>query len=601
MVLYYDRYKATLLQQIDQLPRRMDLGRFALVDTASDLSDLSNSEVAKLGDYVVRETLFAETNQNVWRLLRTIADSYGHTPEATQPIIQEFNIELTPFERLLNDLLCHLRAIVADPHSSLNKEVMKVNVGRAKRLSTRSYQYLAHHSEDWEKMSVLSPKPRRILHEELIVDFAVYENILLKAFLHLAITYLSQRVKETADITKFFLTIFDEAQFGKTIWGEKVDRREALVGRAMKKNESKVSGETNRLLSDLKEKLVKLANAPLFADFPKRMVDSVVYHDSNVLNAHKHYKYLKVLWLEQMKQGARCEEDPQELHQKVMGDMRVYVSSLFYYTLGVLGYVCHAVSDSAIEASHESLPPISLRVDEYGVLLISTPRARIRVVSLGGIYDAQETEAILPPDTICFCYGDYQHCDAHSEHIYYVNPIDPNSIEYSGQVLRGLILCEYLEAVSATHDFKSELRDFLPDDAWGIKFDRKAFCYTFNAEGPDAIDVERVLGVLQEHPNFKKRNRYDQAHLKDAMQALLNDIEQQQRLLCGLLVCPKCGMRRSFHTQRSLRHWTCTRCEFVCNLSPGGERHALHHREMEGKYASITSEGWGMDLVNLPV
>lgn len=84
---------------------------------------------------------------------------------------------------------------------------MKVNIGRAKRISTRSYQHLAHHSEDWEKMSILSPKPVKILHEELIIDFTVYENLLLKVFLHEAIKHLNKRIKETADIS-FFLSIF---------------------------------------------------------------------------------------------------------------------------------------------------------------------------------------------------------------------------------------------------------------------------------------------------------------------------------------------------------------------------------------------------------
>ena len=330
-MIYYDRYTGGSLQSVSRLPSRMDLGRFATVDEALGICDLRNAEVAKQGDYVVRETLFAETNQNIWDLLRTIALSYERNPGATQPIIQEFNTEVTPFERLLNDLLCHLRAIVASPHSSLNKNVMKVNIGRAKRLSTRSYQYIAHHSEDWEKLSVLSPKPRRILHEELIVDFAVYENILLKAFLQEAIMYLGRRVKETADLTKFFLTIFDEDQYGDRVWGEKIDRREALVGRAMKTDESKASSETHRLLVDLKTELIKLANAPLFEEFSKRIVDSVVFHDSNVLNSHKHYKYLKVLWLEQKKLRVTHEgENPILAHQKIKDNMRVYVTSLLY-------------------------------------------------------------------------------------------------------------------------------------------------------------------------------------------------------------------------------------------------------------------------------
>lgn len=597
-MIYYDRYTGGSLQSVSRLPSRMDLGRFATVDEALGICDLRNAEVAKQGDYVVRETLFAETNQNIWDLLRTIALSYERNPGATQPIIQEFNTEVTPFERLLNDLLCHLRAIVASPHSSLNKNVMKVNIGRAKRLSTRSYQYIAHHSEDWEKLSVLSPKPRRILHEELIVDFAVYENILLKAFLQEAIIYLGRRVKETADLTKFFLTIFDEDQYGDRVWGEKIDRREALVGRAMKTDESKASSETHRLLVDLKTELIKLANAPLFEGFSKRIVDSVVFHDSNVLNSHKHYKYLKVLWLEQKKLRVTYEgENPILAHQKIMDNMRVYVTSLFYYALCVLGYKCQFTSSRGLEANHESLVPIKIEVDKYGVLIISTQRACFRVVSLGGIYDRMETESMLRKDTVCFCYGDYQQGDDSGRSIYYVNPIDPDSIECSGQVIRRLILREYHEALSETYEFKHVLRDFLPSiGCERLELNLKDFRYGFGSEMPDAIDAKSVVVRLRERPNFQKRNRYEQSSLIEDMEALIADVEKKREELGRLLVCPKCGARRSLKSLRYLRHWTCSSCEFVCDIT-GGEEQALHHNEIRGKYAQISPEGWGMDLI----
>ena len=201
---FYDRYVG---QTTANLPIHMDLGRFAVIE-GGVIRDLTNVDVVKLGDFVVRESIFEETNQNVHDLLNTIAASYKKDISDVNPIIQKFNIEIKEFEELLNKEKSHLRGIVANPHTLLDKNTMKVNIGRAKRISTRSYQYLAHHSEDWEKMSLLSPKPRKILHEELIIDYTVYENILFKVFLHEAIKHLNKRIKETADISKFFISIF---------------------------------------------------------------------------------------------------------------------------------------------------------------------------------------------------------------------------------------------------------------------------------------------------------------------------------------------------------------------------------------------------------
>ena len=127
------------------LPSRMDLGRFAVIDNGN-IRDLTNTDVIKLGDYVVRESLFEETNQNVHDLLHTIAAAYNYSFLDVTPIIQKFNIEIKEFEKVLNEHKSHLRAIVSNPHSLLDKNTMKVNIGRAKRISTRSYQHLAHHS-----------------------------------------------------------------------------------------------------------------------------------------------------------------------------------------------------------------------------------------------------------------------------------------------------------------------------------------------------------------------------------------------------------------------------------------------------------------------
>ena len=70
---YYDRYTG---QMTTNLPSRMDLGRFAVIDNGN-IRDLTNTDVIKLGDYVVRESLFEETNQNVHDLLHTIAAAYN--------------------------------------------------------------------------------------------------------------------------------------------------------------------------------------------------------------------------------------------------------------------------------------------------------------------------------------------------------------------------------------------------------------------------------------------------------------------------------------------------------------------------------------------
>ena len=133
-MVFYDRY---LGQMTVNLPTHMDLGRFAVIGDGI-IRDLTNVDVVKLGDFVIRESIFEETNQNVHDLLNTIAASYKNDISGVNPIIQKFNIEIKDFEELLDKEKSHLRGIVANPHTLLDKNTMKVNIGRAKRISTRS-------------------------------------------------------------------------------------------------------------------------------------------------------------------------------------------------------------------------------------------------------------------------------------------------------------------------------------------------------------------------------------------------------------------------------------------------------------------------------
>lgn len=572
------------------LPSRTDLGRFAVIDNGA-IRDLTNTDTIKLGDYIVRESLFDENNQNIHDLLNTIADSYSNNLTAINPIIQRFNIEIKEFEKLLNDQKAHLRAIVANPHSLLDKNTMKVNIGRAKRISTRSYQHLAHHSEDWEKMSILSPKPKKILHEELIIDLAVYENVLLKAFLHEAIKHLNKRIKETADITKFFLSIFDPKEF-ENVWANKIDRSSALVGRAAKSDKSKDSGTTNRALSTLKAELVKLEHAPLFEDFPKRAIESIVYHDTNVLNSHKHYKYLKILWLELKKLKETSEDkDPIIVHQDIMNNMRTYVETLFVYTLLQMKYNIAGNTGNFI-ATHITRPTIELSLDKYGVLHVSTKNNKIDIITLGGVYDLERTMN-LPKNKVCFCFNDYQKTKDNAEGVYFVNPIDTYSIECSGIVIRKLIMQEYSTFVGMKVDFKHSLKDFVEAiTSKEIVFDKQTFTYSFTNMLPLEIGEVQVLAYLRENYAFKQRNKREQDSLLYDMSGLIKDINCKSQKIKSALVCPKCG--KHYHC-KDIKYLECE-CGFICDIST--ERARFFYKHKDESYSNISNRDWGMDLID---
>ena len=377
----------------------------------------------------------------------------------------------------------------------------------------------------------------------------------------------------------------------KTIWAEKIDRRSALIGRAIKSDKTKDTGATNRTLVSLKSELVKLEHSPLFEEFPKHTKGSVAYHDTNVLNAHKHYKYLKILWLELKKLKEQAgDDDPFIVHQDIMNNMRTYVETLFVYSLRQMDYEITRV-ENAIQAIHGSLPTIRLHMDKYGVLHISTDNVKFNIITLGGIYEIEKTLQ-LPTDTYCFCFSDYQKPKNNVGGISFVNPIDTNSIEYSGQVIRMLIIQEYIAILNRNNPFKHSLRDFVSlIECENIIFNKTSFAYSFGKELPNNIDENIIISIVKESHEFKQRNKRDQETLLNDMSGLIHEINEKCSAISKTIVCPKCSKQ---YRSRDLRYLVCD-CGFICDLS--NRKGKLFHSQKDTSYSNITQKGWGMDYI----
>jgi hypothetical protein len=366
-----------------------------------------------------------------------------------------------------------------------------------------------------------------------------------------------------------------------------------LVGRASKCDKTKDTSITNRVLVSLKSELVKLEHSPLFEEFPKHSNESVVYHDTNVLNSHKHYKYLKILWLELKKLKEQAgEDDPFIVHQEIMNNMRIYVETLFVYSLRQMDYEITRV-ENTILAKHESLPKIRLSIDKYGVLRISTNDVKFNIITLGGIYEIENTRR-MPQGTYCFCFSDYQKPKNNVEGIYFVNPIDTNSIEYSGQVIRMLIIQDYIAILNRKNPFKHSLRDFVSMIGYkDIIFDKSSFTYSFGKKLPNNIDENNVTSIVKESQEFKQRNRRDQETLLSDMSGLIHEINEKCSAISKTIVCPKCSKQ---YRSRDLRYLVCD-CGFICDLSL--QKGKLFHSQKDTSYSKITHKRVGHGLYRI--
>ena len=210
---------------------------------------------------------------------------------------------------------------------------------------------------------------------------------------------------------------------------------------------------------------------------------------------------------------------------------------------------------------------------------------------MGGIYDEEETKK-LPENTVCFCFNDYQQTKENVKGIYYINPIDTNSIECSGQLIRKLILKQYINTINSKYEYKHSLRDFVSAiNCKEILFDKQSFTYCFLDKIPQNINEFDVISDIRALPEYKQRNKRDQDVLINDISELVKDINAKCSIVQKTLVCPKCG---SHYRSRDLKYLVCN-CGFICDLSENKLK--FFHSQKDSSYSNITSKGWGMDII----
>jgi len=231
----YDRYIDKIVLEKD-LPNQIDFGRYCFGVEAEGCNDITYSNFQTNKQQAINQQLLLDKNRNlhdIFLQIRSRCKSAKENDFSVIPLIQRITdkLDLNKFEKLLYEKVFHLEEIFRVPHYLLEREIEKVHISRAKRIPSKSYQYLASHTEDWVHKSIVSFKPSRILNEELELNFDIYENQLTVSFIERCLVYLSSRLKEIQDIKEFhqvYQTLLNR-DFSKG-WFAKLDRNFKLMG-----------------------------------------------------------------------------------------------------------------------------------------------------------------------------------------------------------------------------------------------------------------------------------------------------------------------------------------------------------------------------------
>lgn len=600
MPTFYDRFTQRNISE-SQLPRDIDLGRFV---SESGL-ELTNRIYSCGSDHYIHQELLDEANVSLHNIFseihnKILKEERNHF--TVFPTVQSVAKQITPykFEEYLFDHVHHLEQICRQPHFLLQRTIEKVNVSRAKRLPSKSYQHLASHTEDWQQKSIVQFKPSRVLNEELDVNFNVYENQLTLALINRCLRYLDGRLRGLKNLKKA-LSKYDELKrllSGRKVenaWYEKVHRNFALIGGAMTDYQEQfldTINNTEEALTSVYRTLLRCKSAPLFNDVDSRVTASITLHDTNVLVNHKHYRYVRSLWKEYLKFNPDKGDDEQKSNEQIIIDgLRSYVKTLFAYTISKMSYIS---SNYLLEGSyncwdgiHERKTSVSFKENSDKTYSVQIGDYSLRFIVIG---NACKNLSSLPKRTFAIYLSQSETID--NDQAIRVDPYDVDSSERLGKVLNKYILAEYSKKIMREFPFPQHLRDYVKyiEVPW-ISFDTKKYTYKYLSPGEElnaktCISKDLVVG---------KNIRDDQK--KDLIR-LVEDIRSNySALVASDLYCYHCLSPLNLHVIEKLDYLKCPNDNFTLDLSQAGR---IILKNDDEKYSSMEVD-WGLDCLEIDI
>jgi len=605
-----DRYTGMVIDET-YLPNEIQLGRYAIVN-GHVYKELTNSIYKPKEGQHINQELLNPINTDKHDIFEKISQHVEEGDFSAIPMIQGIDsaLETGDFIDKLEEKMIHIEAIFHDPYSKLNRSIEKVPVSKAKRISNRSNQYLAAHTEDWLHKSLVSFHPSRILTEEVVVDDNVYENQLLIAFIMRTAQYLERRISYSGVIKKFLddYNVLMENYINNTGWYRKVRREMVLAGDVYdeegdnyqgRKSDSETLSSTDRRLRKLRDSLLKLRQFDLFSTVDQRKVNSIQYHDTNVLVNHKHYRYLKELWFLLLESDNKNEsENKENADDTIIKCIRHYGVSLVNYGVKNDEYLGYSLTgcDTQWEGTKEGQPKLSLCSTKEGIIELTIGNDNLRFIVLCGMPGKDE---VIPENTYVLAYDNSS--DRVVQYHDRVIPISLNDItcvEKIVTIIRQTMLKLYLtNTVFKNFDFPLMLTPFVFDIAKHIDclvFNVEKHVYTFEYYPNLNVNTKALENSVSSNPAFKSKNRFDQQTIITALDKFVQDYENNALQMSEELKCfdIECGSPVNFRMESKLNYIECS-CGFVVDSTD------VNHVKFYKRHVDFSPEQMGMDYIEI--
>lgn len=610
-MILLDRISGTKISSAN-LPNEIPLGRFAIIDNGVFRELTHTSYKPRKGQFINQEIL-DNKYKDKHEIFEAISDQIDAGKFHAIPLIQGIKkgLKFGDFELRLEEIMNqgHLEAIFHAPYTKLSRTTDKVPVSKAKRISTRSYDYLAAHTEDWLHKGLISFHPTRIITEEIIVNEDVFENRLLIAFIIRAIHFLERRISHTRDISKF---LEDYAELirkhsNSQGWYKRVKREMELAGRVYDENSGNyqvVSGDaeivnsTQRRLVKLRDTLLRLRQYDLFYTVSVKDVNSIVYRDTNVMINHQHYRYLKELWmLLNQEEHTDDEKDHRNADENTVNNIRKYGLALINYAIHnqtYLNYTYHG-TDIFWTAYKDNYPNITIKYGDDGIIKVNIGESEIKFVVLCSTCNSIVE---VPNNTYIMVYDNQGNYVAQNNFVIPISLNDISSVERVAIILRQYLLRFFLEnTIFNKIGFPRTLQpyvDIISTSCSFINFDISNDTFSFIKYPNNDINWNSCLSIIKGSQDFRNRSRPNQNEIIKYYNEFKDNYELAVMQLQEKLRCFNLDCSRTFESWycSDLNYLKCAECEAI--LDSTNTEHVTYCENN-----NYSKEELGMDFIEI--
>ena len=587
-----DRYTGKILND-SNLPGDIELGRYA-ISMGSTYKELTSKSYKVQEGQRIHQELLDDVNKDKHNIFEIISESVENGDFRSIPLLQGIKngLEFGDFATQMEEDFKHIEAIFHAPYSKLNRTIEKVPVSRAKRISNRSNQYLAAHTEDWLHKGLVSFRPSRILTEEIISDENVFENQLVIALVTRAAHHLERKLRYTRDITEFLIEyskLIEKHEKSEDCWYKKVRRELSLAGKVYDEQSGnykaanadiQIVTSTMKRLKKLRESLLKLRQYDLFYNVDQRLVKSVQYHDTNVLINDKHYRYLKKLWVLLLKEeNANPDDNKADADEYIVNNVRNYGISIINYAVKDIEYLGYNIvgTDKQWKAQRDNCPDMRLSVDEYGVINVMVGSTKLRFIVTCDLPHLTGNKT-FPENTYIIAYDnndaddDYVRSSVDSANIIPVSLRDITCVERIAIILRKEMLKQYVENIlfkayempRILFPYYNLIATFITC----IQIDAKVPSYIFTKYPIVEFNKNKWRDKVLNCDDYKDKSRMEQNKISVALDTFIDDYELYAMDLRDKLRCfdPDCSLQINSWQCDSLSYIVCS-CGYVLDSS----------------------------------